>query len=53
MRRYMNLDRYTLERVYLELFGEEKFDLPGEKLWQYWDADGQPLKDLFKYSYQM
>ena len=50
MRRYMNLDRYTLERVYLELFGEEKFDLPGEKLWQYWDADGQPLKDLFKYS---
>jgi DNA polymerase I len=50
MRRYMNLDRYTLERVYLELFGEEKFDLPGEKLWQYWDADGQALKDLFKYS---
>ncbi len=50
MRRYMNLDRYTLERVYSELFGEEKFDLPGDKLWQYWDSDGQPLKDLFKYS---
>lgn len=24
MRRYMTLERYTLERVYYELFGEEK-----------------------------
>ncbi|MBV1766946.1 MAG: ribonuclease H-like domain-containing protein, partial [Methanobacterium sp.] len=50
MRRYMHLDRYTLERVYLELFGEEKFDLPGDKLWQYWDAGGESLEQLFKYS---
>ncbi|MCK9151489.1 DNA-directed DNA polymerase [Methanobacterium alcaliphilum] len=50
MRRYMHLDRYTLERVYLELFGEEKFDLPGDKLWQYWESDGEPLNELFKYS---
>ena len=27
MRRYMTLDRYTLERVYYELFGEEKIDV--------------------------
>lgn len=49
MRRYMNLDRYTLERVYRELFGEEKFDLPGDRLWEYWDRDD--LRDeLFRYS---
>ncbi len=50
MRRYMRLDRYTLERVYLELFGEEKFDLPGDTLWQYWDDDGEALDQLFHYS---
>jgi DNA polymerase I len=50
MRRYMRLDRYTLERVYLELFGEEKFDLPGDKLWEYWDQGGEALDELFKYS---
>jgi DNA polymerase I len=50
MRRYMNLDRYTLERVYLELFGEEKFDLPGDRLWEYWDQDGDALDELFRYS---
>jgi DNA polymerase I len=50
MRRYMNLDRYTLERVYLELFGEEKFDLPGDRLWEYWDSDGEALDQLFHYS---
>lgn len=32
MRRYMTLERYTLERVYYELFGEEKIDVPGENL---------------------
>ena len=40
MRRYMTLERYTLERVYYELFGEEKIDVPGEKIWQYWDGEG-------------
>lgn len=50
MRRYMNLDRYTLERVYLELFGEEKFDLPGDRLWEYWDSEGDKLDELFRYS---
>ena len=28
MRRYMTLERYTLERVYYELFGEEKSMFP-------------------------
>lgn len=50
MRRYMHLDRYTLERVYLELFGEQKLDLPGDKLWKYWDAEGESLDKLFYYA---
>ncbi|MGL6298749.1 MAG: DNA polymerase domain-containing protein, partial [Methanobacteriaceae archaeon] len=50
MRRYMSLDRYTLERVYLELFGEEKIDVPGDQIWEYWDAGGEKLDELFRYS---
>ena len=34
MRRYMSLDRYTLERVYFEFFGEEKIDVPGRKAYE-------------------
>lgn len=50
MRRYMSLERYTLERVYEELFGIEKIDVPGDKIWQYWDSDGKELDLLFDYS---
>lgn len=50
MRRYMSLDRYTLERVYYELFGEEKIDVPGEKIWEFWDNGGDELDTLFDYS---
>ena len=50
MRRYMSLDRYTLERVYLELFGEEKIDVPGERIWEFWDNGGDELDNLFDYS---
>ncbi|MCQ2964888.1 MAG: DNA-directed DNA polymerase, partial [archaeon] len=50
MRRYMSLDRYTLERVYLELFGEEKIDVPGDLIYTFWDNGGDELKNLFKYS---
>ena len=50
MRRYMSLDRYTLERVYFEFFGEEKIDVPGERIYEFWDNGGSELKNLFKYS---
>ncbi len=46
----MTLERYTLERVYYELFGEEKIDVPGEHIWEYWDSDSTELDDLFDYS---
>ncbi len=50
MRRYMTLDRYTLERVYYELFGEEKIDVAGDRIWQFWDNEGEELDRLFDYS---
>lgn len=50
MRRYMSLDRYTLERVYFELFNEEKIDVPGDLIYRYWDSDGEQLNMLFDYS---
>jgi DNA polymerase I len=50
MRRYLTLDRYTLERVYRELFDEEKEDVPGDEIYQYWDDGGEKLDTLFRYS---
>lgn len=50
MRRYIKLDRYTLERVYKELFGVEKKDIKGDDLYKYWDAGGDKLEELFEYS---
>ncbi len=50
MRRYLQLDRYTLERVYRELFGEEKEDVPGDEIYKYWDEGGEKLRKLFEYS---
>lgn len=50
MRRHLTLDRYTLERVYEELFGEEKEDVEGDKIWEYWDSGGEKLERLFEYS---
>ena len=44
------LDRYTLERVYKELFDEEKVDIPGDEIFEYWDDGGEKLEELFKYS---
>lgn len=50
MRRHLTLDRYTLERVYEELFGEEKDDIEGDEIWEYWDSGGEKLERLFEYS---
>ncbi|HOI41274.1 MAG TPA: DNA-directed DNA polymerase, partial [Methanobacterium sp.] len=50
MRRYLQLDRYTLERVYLELFDQEKHDIPGDEIHSYWSEGGDKLETLFNYS---
>ena len=49
-RRYLQLDRYTLERVYKELFDEQKVDVPGDEIFEYWDLGGEKLEKLFQYS---
>jgi len=50
VRRYLHLERHTLERVYLELFDREKYDLPGDEIHLYWDKGDQRLEHLFHYS---
>lgn len=50
MRRNLQLDRYTLERVYLELLGEKKKDIPGDEIHNCWVDDGEKLEQLFEYS---
>ena len=50
IRQYMRLERYTLERVYEELFNQTKIDVPGDKIYQYWDSDSKELEQLFEYS---
>ena len=50
VRRYLQMDRYTLERVYWELFGVNKEDVPGDEIFEYWDENGEKLDMLFKYS---
>lgn len=50
MRRNLQLDRYTLERVYLELFGENKVDIPGDEIYTCWEDGGEKLEKLFEYS---
>ncbi|MCD7781782.1 MAG: DNA-directed DNA polymerase [Methanosphaera sp.] len=50
VRQYMRLERYTLERVYEELFDKIKVDIPGNEIYKYWDDDGEKLEKLFEYS---
>lgn len=50
MRRYLQLDRYTLERVYQELIGEKKKDVPGDQIHQYWSEGGEKWETLCEYS---
>lgn len=49
-RRFLELDRHTLERVYNELFGEDKLDIPGDEIHTCWNSEGEKLEQLFKYS---
>lgn len=50
IRRYLQINRHTLEYVYKELFGAEKLDIPGDEIHNYWDEGGDKLKQLFMYS---
>ncbi len=48
--RNIQLDTYTLDRVYKEYFGENKTDIPINKIHECWNEGGEKLEQLFKYS---
>ncbi len=50
MRRNLQLEHHTLKRVYKELFGEDKIDIPSHEVYTCWNDDGEKLEKLFKYS---
>jgi DNA polymerase I len=50
MRRNLPLEHHTLKRVYKELFGEDKIDIPGHEVYISWNDDGEKLERLFKYA---
>ncbi len=49
MRRNLPLEHHTLKRVYKELFGEDKIDIPGHEVYISWNDDGEKLERLFRY----
>ncbi len=50
MRRNLQLEHHTLKRVYKELFGEDKIDIPGHEVYTCWNDGGEKLDKLFRYS---
>jgi DNA polymerase I len=50
MRRNLPLEHHTLKRVYKELFGEDKIDIPGHEVYNCWNDGGEKLDMLFRYA---
>ena len=50
MRRNLQLEHHSLKRVYKELFGEDKIDIPAHEVYTCWNAGGEKLENLFRYS---
>ena len=50
IRRNLQLEHHTLKRVYKELFGEDKIEIPGHEVYTCWNDDGEKLEKLFRYS---
>lgn len=50
MRRNLPLEHHSLKRVYKELFGKNKIDIPGNEVYTCWNDGGEKLEKLFRYS---
>ncbi len=50
MRRNLPLEHPSLNRVYKELFGKDKIDIPGHEVYTCWNHGGEKLEKLFRYS---
>lgn len=50
MRRNLQIETHNLQRVYMELFGEKKIDIPMDEIHDCLVAGGDKLDNLFKYA---
>ena len=50
MRRNLPLEHHSLKRVYKELFGKNKIDIPGHEVYTCWNDGVEKLEKLFRYS---
>ncbi len=50
VRRHLQLNSHTLQNVYLNLFGNDKIDIPMDQIYTCWNDEGEKLEKLFKYS---
>lgn len=50
VRRHLQLNSHTLQNVYLELYGENKIDIPADEIYSCWNYGGERLERLFRYS---
>lgn len=48
-RRYLQLNDHTLERVYFELYQEEKIDIPFEDIYGCWIGENEKREYFYKY----
>ncbi|HTX61691.1 MAG TPA: DNA-directed DNA polymerase, partial [Methanobacterium sp.] len=49
VRRSLQLNSHTIGNVYMELFGEDKVDMPAADIYNCWNDGGEVLERLFKY----
>jgi len=50
MRLNLPLEHHSLKRVYKELFGKDKVDIPGHEVYTCWNDGGEKLEKIFRYS---
>jgi DNA polymerase I len=50
VRRHIQLNSHTIQNVYLELFGEDKIDIPAPEIYNAWNDGGEKRERLFKLS---
>lgn len=50
VRRYLQLNDHTMERVYLELYKKDKIGIPAEDVYKCWVEGGEKLENLFRHA---
>ncbi|MGZ7160366.1 MAG: 3'-5' exonuclease [Methanobacterium sp.] len=50
VRRHLQLTSHTIQSVYLELFGDDKIDIPASEIYSCWNDGGEKREKLFRYS---